>query len=552
MAGLASTFELLANVENESAAAVLVAALDSSLLKVRDEAITALLQRRSAPAELNVLRRWPELSERWKTQIAERPGWLSGAIRTAIVNRDAKLIDSACAAAIFTRDYDSIPIFVTAASDRSNLHAGKAAAATLELTELLAEELAAPRDYRVRRDPQLQRTYVLGSLEKGATSLNSHGRLELLEAFLLLAGRENAALKKLLQTPTDRGFASLIDILTSSTRPGIERLLLSFLDDPHAPLSTMQVIGSRSDVPFIRHLTKRIAAEPSHVVRGNLKRIETIGWMATSAAVLDKLREPEQPGAVQLAVLSSVPRDQALAVLAYIARHGKVVARRLAAESLAPFDGRAANELAWSLTEDDDSLVRAAAARQLRERNVPGAIQRLLLMLDSPHVHEREAAKAGLTEFTLDRFAANFDEMTPDQRRSAGTMVRRVDAEAAERIRKDLDSLHKAARRRAIEFAVALDIVGQLEEPIAALLKDEDQYLRIDAIRALATKDSPLVRQAIRDALLDSQPLVQQAAEAALQELTRGDTVVAAEAASDTLPFAAVASAIATAEEVHA
>jgi HEAT repeat protein len=88
-------------------------------------------------------------------------------------------------------------------------------------------------------------------------------------------------------------------------------------------------------------------------------------------------------------------------------------------------------------------------------------------------------------------------------------------------------------------LASALDIVGQLEEPIAALLRDDDQYLRIEAIRALATKDGPLVRQAIRDALLDGQPLVQQAAEAALAELTRGDTVVALknESSRETLPF---------------
>lgn len=537
MAGLASTFERLANVENESASAVLVAALDSSHRDVRDLALAALLQRRSAAGELNILRRWTELSERWKTMVAERSGWLSGAIRTAIVNRDPKLMDRACAAAVFTRDYDAIPILVTAATDRSNFQSAKAAAATLELTELLAEELTSPRDYRVRRDPHLQRSHVLVALEKGATSLNVHGHLQLLEAFLLLAGRENAVLKKLLQSPAERGFATLVEILTSSSRPGIERLLLAFLDDPHAPLSAMQIMGRRADVPFIRQLTRKIGGDPSPVVRANLKRIETIAWMNECATVLDKLREQEQPGAVNLAVLSSIPREVSLGTIAYIGRHGKVVARRIAAEALAAFAGEAANEIAWGLTDDDDPLVRASAARQLRERNLPGAIQRLLLMLDSPHSQEREAARLGLAEFTLERFAANFDEMTAEQRQSAGTMVRRVDSEAVGRIRSELASPQRAARRRALEFAAALDVIGQLEQPIAALLKDDDQYIRIEAIRTLATKDSPLVRQAIRDALLDSSPLVQQAAEAAIAELTRGDTVVAPFGGSDTQPF---------------
>src|SRR5437773_2583949 len=157
MPGLATTFDVLTNTANDSSAAVLVTALDASQREVRDLAFTALLARRNAAAELNVLRRWPDMSLRWKQQIADRPGWLSGAIRTAVVNRDPRLYECGCFAAIFTRDYDSIPVLATAASDPDNLYAPQAAAAVLELTELLAEELAAPRDYRIRRDPQLQR-----------------------------------------------------------------------------------------------------------------------------------------------------------------------------------------------------------------------------------------------------------------------------------------------------------------------------------------------------------------------------------------------------------
>ena len=78
MPGLATTFDVLTNTANDSSAAVLVSALDASQREVRDLALTALLARRNATAELNVLRRWPELSQRWKQQIADRPGWLSG------------------------------------------------------------------------------------------------------------------------------------------------------------------------------------------------------------------------------------------------------------------------------------------------------------------------------------------------------------------------------------------------------------------------------------------------------------------------------------------
>src|SRR5262245_936956 len=234
--GLTTTFELLAEAENDAATGVLLTALDASQREIRDQALTALLRRHSGTAELNILGRWNDLSLRWKTQIAERVGWLSGAIRKAVLARDARLFECGCAAAVFTRDYDLIPVFVQAAIDRANPYAVRAAAATLELAELLSEELAAPRDYRIRRDPQLQRQHVLSGLERAAAQFDEHGRRELLESYVLLASREDAVLKRILQSPTDRSFLPLVEVLTNTSRPGAQRLLLSYLDDPHAPL----------------------------------------------------------------------------------------------------------------------------------------------------------------------------------------------------------------------------------------------------------------------------------------------------------------------------
>ncbi len=542
MAGLATTFEYLANAANDSADAVLLAALDSSHRDARDAALAALLQRRNPAAELNVLRRWPEMSERWKVQIAQRPGWLSAAIRATVVHRDARLYETACSAAVFTRDYDSLDVLIAAAADAANPCGHAAAAATLELAEQLLEELASPRDYRIRRDPQLQRNAVLPALERAAMSLATHGQRELLEAFLLLTNRENAALKKLLQSPQERMFPALVEVLTASPRPGIERLLLTYLDDPHAPRAALDIIGHRCDVSFIRQLTKKISAEPSGTVQANLKRIDDIPWIVTNPGTLDALREPEQPGAVHLAAVSSIPREQALDVIAYIVKHGKVAARRIAAEALAEFTAPSANELAVRLLDDDDPLVRTAAAKQLRPRSIPGAIERLVTLLDSHHPAEREAAQASLSEFTLERFAANFEELTPAARLAAGALVRRVDTGSVAKLRSEISAASRGARKKALELAVALDVVGPLEESIAALMADEDQYLRIEAIRALATSPSEHVQQVLRDALLDSQPLVQQAAEAALAELRRSDTVsMEVDAARDTLPMTAAA-----------
>lgn len=521
MGSLAITFNFLANADNEAASAVLIAALNASQRDVRDYALSAVLDRGTQAAELTLLRRWASLSDRWKQQIADRAGWLSNAIRAAIVNRDPQLFAAACSAATFTRDYEAIPFLVAVATDKDNPFLAQATTTTLELAELLADELSNPRDYRIRRDPRLVRDHVIVSLEKATEIIGRPQARELLEAYLLLANRDSAPLKRILQSPNDAGHDLLMEALVTSSRPGVERLVLSYLDDPYAPYATAEIIGRRTDISFLRQLTRKLQGGPTPTERNNLQRISTIAWLPGKVNLLDSLREAEQPGAIYLAIESAIPRDEAYDVIAYLLRHGTVAARRLAAHSLATFGGREADLLAVQLLDDDDLQVRVAAAGQLRVRNVPGAVQRLVALLDSPHPQEREVAQANLREFNYDHFAAMFDHLTPEARISSGALVRRIDFHAVDRVQMELAADTRSRRQRALELAVVLNAVEDLRVPIAALLGDEDQYLRIEAIRALATCDSRTIRDILRDAMLDSHPLVQQAAETALAELNR-------------------------------
>lgn len=539
MAALATTFRLLAKTDNESAVNVLVAGLNSSQREVREQALTAILDRQSPTTELLLLRRWPELSERWKQQIAERPGWLSRAIRAAIVNRERSLFEIACTAAVVTRDYEAIPYLVSSAVDPMNILATSAATATLELAEQLADEIVSPRDYRSRRDPKVQRDHAIVALEQ-ATEHTGYSQVKvLIEVLLLVAKRDTAALVRVLQSAADRAHNHVVETLLTSTRPAIESLLLSYLDQPQAPQAAIGILARRADLGFIRRLMRKLAGGATYVEKTNLQRITAIPWLRDHLSVLDGLHDNEQPGALHLAVESAIPREQALDVLAYLARYGKLPARRLAAEVLNQFRGPVAAKLTVELMDDDDPQVRAAAARQLRERNIPGAIQRLTGLLDSSHAEEREAALGSLQEFTFEHFASNFEQLDAAARLSSGALVRRVDPHAVEKIRSELAAISRGRKQRAIELALALGAVEELHGQIAAFLAGEDQFLRIEAIRALATCDSRATRDALRDSLLDSHPLVREAAEAALAELTSRETVkLAADSRRDTVRIA--------------
>jgi HEAT repeat protein len=243
--------------------------------------------------------------------------------------------------------------------------------------------------------------------------------------------------------------------------------------------------------------------------------------LSGNLGVLDALSEIEQVGAVQLAALSSVKRRRAFAVIEHVLMHGKVEARQAAASALAQFTGEEVNDAAVRAMDDADPQVRAAIAAQLRGKGVLGAIPRLVALLDSPHEAERAAAQASLSEFRFEQFLENFDELTPEAQRNTGRLVRRVDSLAIDGLRQELESPIRGRRIRALKIALALNAAPEVEESIAGLLTDHDQFLRVEAIRTLATADSPFIRQTLRDAMLDTNPLVSEAAESALARLSQ-------------------------------
>ncbi|WP_254509859.1 HEAT repeat domain-containing protein [Anatilimnocola floriformis] len=521
MAGIADTLQLLAETANEAAVPVLVAALKTPDRRRPKQALQALLHRADPAAEMEVLARWHQWPEPMRRLVADKPGWLSGVIHTALAGRldsaaAEELFRNACAAALATRDYDQIPALATAAADVKNKIRAQPAETTLLLAEMLFEELHAPRDYRVRRDPQLQRANLLPSLERMADTVDQHQRLELIEALLLLAERDTATIKRILQSPRDPSFPALTQVLRQSSRPGVIRLLLSYLDDPHAPRAALETLAKRRDLQFIRQLLRKVGNQPPNVVRSNLHRIEEVNWLSDASAVFGSLAEGEQAAAIQLVIEANLVPSQALQILSLGLQDGSPEGRRAAATGLVRFAGAEADEIAWQALDDEDPIVRAQAVTRMGKHATPTVIPRLLGMLDSSHQLEREAAQACLDEYNFERYLLAYDTMAPETRHATGLLVKKVDATLISQLTTELQAPVRARRARAIEIAIMLELIPDLFDALSPLLGDEDQYTRLDAVRALATCELPESQQALRRAMLDHSPLVSQAAEAGL------------------------------------
>lgn len=516
MAGLATTLQRLGETENEAAVPVLLAALRAADRHLHERALKSLLQRKSAVAESDVLSCWHDLSPRLRSLVAEKPGWLSGAIHSALGSGTPQLVRNACEAALETRDYDQIPALAAAAIDSKNCCQRRAGDVVLLLAEMLFDELHLPRDYRVRRDPQLQRSSLLPSLERMVDSVDRHQRWQLVEALLLLAERDTATIKRILQSPRDPSFPFLTQVLEASPRPGVIRLLLSYLDDAHAPRAALETLARRRDLQFIRQLLRKVGNQPPLVVRNNLRRIDEIAWLADCGSVFAALAESEQPAAVLLVTEANLPSSQALQLLSLTLQEGGSAGRRMAATGLAKFNSSEADEITWQALDDEDPLVRAQVVSRMGASATPTVIPRLLEMLDSPHQLEREAAAQCLHDYNFERYLQAFDTMAPEARLATGWLVIKVDPTAIPQLTAELKAPLRTRRTRGLQIAITLQLVPELFDTIKLLLNDEDHYTRLDAVRALASCDLEESQLALRRVLLDHSPLVAQAAEEAL------------------------------------
>jgi HEAT repeat protein len=521
---LALTLDHLATTENEAATALLVAALNHSDRAVAEGSFQTLLRRKSAPALDEVVRRWHTLSDRWKQLAAQRPGVLTAALRTAFHSTDEQLIRNAADAAVVVADYELVGSFAQATSHTLPLRRRVASESILKLAEMLYDELHGGHRGTGRRDPHCVREFMVGSLEVPVTNFKEHHHREVLEAFLLLAPRECATLRHLLQDAQEPSHEPLCDQLLRSTRPGVMRLLLSMLDDPHAPLAPLRIVGRRCDVGFFRQLCKKVTEDQSPHLETNLGRIDSLVWLEDDRLpILDSLGEAEQPGAALLATRTRVSKADKLLVLEHLLANGQPLGRQAAARALFEIYGKQADWLVLDLIEDPCPLVQAEAVRRLRTCDVPDAVGMLIKLLDSPHAEVQSAARESLAEFKLPRYLQAFDGLSESARHATGLLVKRVDANAVQDLQTELAAPGRVRRLRALQVVGVLEVAPQLARTLQELCNDEAPAVRLEAIRLLAHCDGPEVRRTLRQLLSDSSPAVQQAAEQSLQESAARD-----------------------------
>jgi HEAT repeat protein len=479
---LNKTFQYLAQTDNEAAVEVLISGLDSPYKPTCEGSLSALLKRQSAVGYCEVFRRLPTMDERMRSIIQERPERLIYIIAEVLHGSDLQSHRSAYEMLTEYRLYDAIPALVSRLLDLSNPDRAQTAQAILKLTDLFYKELseaANPQDF------DRPRTNLTTCLKEAVRKYHRHKQKEVIEAFLLLARTNNSTLKHILTHSEDAAYDPMLKVLAQSTRGGVKRLLLAFLTKSQIPKEIIQVISERCDPEFMSHVLHLVAKQPSKTLLETLIRFKQFAWAEPGHEIFEKLDETAQAGAVRLLIRSAMSRAKVGKVIEYLLVHGNAGGRRAAAEALEQFPSEETDAIILAGLHDNDPAVLVPLLVQLRPRKIPGALERLLGMVDHPDPGVKEALRKALPEFSIHKFLQQVHNLSEELIRPTACLVRKLNPDCIPLLSAEMQSNSPVRRRHAILAAGAMGLASEIEPQITGLLSDDDDIVRKAAAKVL-------------------------------------------------------------------
>jgi hypothetical protein len=528
--GLHKTERVLAESRNRAVLPMLAAALSSHDADIRAAAIRATMRRRDVDSHTQLLHHVDRFDETDLTVLENcfhaMQHHAAPALKAALAPGDGSLCHNACRLIEVCHVYAQFPTLVKALEHPRQLHAPQIASTIEFLATALHGELEKwARGDRNRTDPTFARHQLLATAAKSLTNAKNAPEQELVDAFLMLAPNDHAALHQIMGAASHPCHATVATTLATSNAPVVMDRLVEFLRDTAAPSAILEIIAERTDSEFVTELFQSLKYPVPLRALQNMKQLKSVGWLESRREILLELDGRAQAIAVELAMASGISRNSQFELLKLLLQNGLAEGRRASCQALAQFSTPAATQLVLGALTDPDAAVQAAALRQLRSRHVPNALAILVARLNSPHLEIRDAARSSLAEFNFARYRAMFDLLDDDAVRTTGILVRQVDPTTRQKLVEELTAPSISARLRGIEMALAMEATLDVCEQLIELACHENVALRKEAVTALGEASGPQVIAALTIATRDTNRSV---AEAANRSLARQSTEVGA------------------------
>lgn len=507
----------LATTTNESAVGVLESAIDGPSLGVRRAAITAFGRRRDKTSQHRFVMRFRDFRQEELAELTELPRDFRRTLLEILDRGDPVACEAACHLLVHFAAYDELPTLVIAAARSGHPWGSGLAATALQLARRLHADVAQYQEHPRGHDPSFSRHWASNALTRAVDCFADHGRVELVDAFLLVATRDNSTLRRILSDTQHACHNTLLDSLRTSHSSGAVELLAMFFQDSTAPIEILELAAHRSDPRFRSEFLTAIGYPASPRALEGAGRVRSIEWLNKPDEQLLELRAEQQATAVQLATASRKARRDKVAFIDYLLAHGAPLARITACECLADIDcPEALTRLEQSLDDADPMLV-SAAAKILRRRGNIAAVPRLAALLDHQHLAVRNSAQQALRDFTFIKYLSDFESFDPSAQRELGRIIVRTDPSSIELLRLEIIGATIQRKVRGLAMAVAMGVVDKVLPDVLKLAEHKDLEIRCDALTTLAESRQEVAREAIVAATGDPNASVRNRANDALQ-----------------------------------
>lgn len=519
--GFQATMATLARTPNQSAAALLDHVLEGEVGEtvpaIRANAIQAYAKRKDEVSQRRFLKQLKRFTPAEIANLSAPTQNFRGTLRNVLAGDDEALGRAACHMIIARRAFDEFPALVTAAnSQKQNGITDAASTASLLLARALHDEIARYRHAPTGRDPSFARRWALTALSKSVEAYADHGRLELVEAFLLVAPPDNPTLLRILSNTSHPTHATLIESLRTSPSAGAIGVLARLFDDASTSLTFLNIAAKRTDSSFRAAFLDELGYPVSQRALENTRRVGRMVWLEKPTSEWFRLEPEQQAGALQLISAATLSRRTKVAIFNQFLEQGAPLARRTACEALACVSTTEAFDRLQALVADDDLEVAALAARALRKHGFADAAPKLASLLDNKADNVRNIAKQALGDYTFAKFVTEFDELSEDERKEWGKIVAHTDSTAVAQLTRELLAATLSRKLRGLQMTLALGAVEELEAELLNLIEHKDAAIRLEAVRTLAESPTKKAGAAVANAARDANGLVRGEADKAI------------------------------------
>ncbi len=372
---------------------------------------------------------------------------------------------------------------------------------------------------------------LLSAVEEAVVHFAAHHQPQVLIALCNLLPRPAKQSTEVLANPEHAAVGPMRNLLSRAEQPAVRRSLLwaaaipTLTEPALAGLRCCATTGQLGDALELAHLL----ALPA--MRKPLLRVHTPDELWPNDQQMRQMTAAQLRMLPRWSTALTFDDGQRLIKLTNLARVADPPTRLSALRELLTMarqqsaEATAIDDAIARFAGDSDVQIASMTVWHLLHRRYRKLPQMLARLANSPHQKVRQIAARRLAPIGFERLWDHWQQLTSEQRRSAGRALIKIDPSFHRLLGERLERSERNDRLRALSVIDELNQASFFTTPLIQLLGDEDEYIVSAAVAALGSAEGPAAISALRGALDHSDSRVRANAVEALARLETSDHV---------------------------